>query len=38
MGKTHGDTVISLMIANQMLKKAGIKQEASMYLGGKRIF
>jgi len=37
-GKTHGDTVISLMIANQMLKKVGNPVEASMYLDGVRIF
>ena len=37
-GKTHGDTVISLMIANQMLKEAGGIAEASMYIGGRKIF
>jgi len=37
-GRTHGDTVISLMLANQMLKRVGVKQEASMYLRGRRIF
>ena len=37
-GKTHGDTVISLMIANQMLKYDGGIVEASMFIGGKRIF
>lgn len=37
-GRTHGDTVISLMLANQMLKRVGVKREASMYIGGRRIF
>jgi len=37
-GRTHGDTVISLMIANQMLKKAGTTQEASMWIRGHQIF
>lgn len=37
-GATHGDTVISLMLANQMLKRVGVRQEASMYIGGKKIW
>ena len=37
-GKTHGDTVISLMIANQMLKRVGIRREASFYIGGQKIW
>ncbi len=37
-GKTHGDTVISLMIANQMLKRVGGMTEAKMYIGGRQIY
>ena len=37
-GKTHGDTVISLMIANQMLKDAGGVAEASMYVAGEKVW
>jgi len=37
-GKTHGDTVISLMLANQMLKRVGIRQKATLFVGGRRIF
>ncbi len=37
-GKTHGDTVISLMLANEMLKLVGGEVEASMYVGGKRVW
>ena len=37
-GKTHGDTVISLMLANEMMKYAGPKRAASMYVGGRRVF
>jgi len=37
-GKTHGDTVISLMLANEMLKKVGIKREMHAYIRGKRIW
>jgi len=37
-GKTHGDTVISLMIANQMLKHVRVHTEASMFVRGRRIF
>jgi len=37
-GATHGDTVISLMLANQMLKRVGNVVKASMYVGGRQIF
>ena len=37
-GKTHGDTVISLMFANEMLKHTGVVRKASMYVGGKKLF
>ena len=37
-GQTHGDTVISLMIANQMLKKVGTPQKASMWIRGRQVF
>lgn len=37
-GATHGDTVISLMLANQMLKRVGNAVRASMYVGGRQIF
>ncbi len=37
-GLTHGDTVISLMLAHQMLKSVGVKREASMYIGGRKIW
>ena len=37
-GKTHGDTVISLMIANQMLKRAGNPVKASFYVAGRQVF
>jgi len=37
-GKTHGDTVISLMLANQMLKQAKGLFKPSLYVRGKRIF
>ena len=37
-GATHGDTVISLMLCNEMLKRAGNTLKASMFVGGKRIF
>ncbi len=37
-GATHGDTVISLMLANQMLKNAGSPVKPSMFVGGKRVF
>lgn len=33
-GATHGDTVISLMLAHQMLKNVGNVIKASMYVGG----
>lgn len=36
-GKTHGDTVISLMLANQMLPNVGIKREMHAYIKGRRI-
>ncbi len=37
-GRTHGDTVISLMIANQMLKQTTGTFKPSFYIRGKRIF
>lgn len=37
-GKTHGDTVIPLMLYCAIEKKIGHRREASMYVGGKRIF
>ena len=37
-GKTHGDTVISLMIANQMLKHVVTARKATFYVGGKQIW
>lgn len=37
-GRTHGDTVISGAIANQMLKYVGNVQKASMFVGGKQVW
>ena len=37
-GKTHGDTVISLMIANQMLKHVGSPRKAEMWVDGEQIW
>jgi len=37
-GKTHGDTVISLMLAGAVLDKVGPVPEASMYVAGRRVF
>lgn len=37
-GKTHGDTVISLMLAHEMIKKVGVSQKASLYVGGRKIW
>lgn len=37
-GKTHGDTVIPLMLIMLVLDKIGIKQEASMYIRGRKIW
>ncbi len=37
-GSTHGDTVISLLLAHQMLPHVGIAQEASMYLDGQKLW
>lgn len=37
-GKTHGDTVIALMLACTQLGKIGARREATMYVGGKRIY
>lgn len=36
-GKTHGDTVISLMLANEMLKHTGQRLEVSAYVDGVRV-
>ena len=38
VGKTHGDTVISLMLAASQLDSIGPAVEASMYVGGRRIY
>jgi len=37
-GSTHGDTVISLMLAHQMLKRVGNTAKASMYVRGRQVF
>lgn len=37
-GRTHGDTVMSLMIADEMLKRARGKVEASYYVHGVKIW
>ena len=37
-GKTHGDTVISLMLANEIQKNAGIQREMHAYIKGRRIW
>ena len=37
-GKTHGDLVISLMLAGAVMDKVGRIVEASMYIRGKKIF
>ncbi len=37
-GATHGDTVISLMLAHQMLKKIGSPRKASMFVGGRQLW
>jgi len=36
-GKTHGDTVISLMLANEMLKYSGVIRKPTMYIGGELV-
>jgi len=36
-GKTHGDTVMSLMIGNQMLKEVYTVRPATMYINGVKI-
>ena len=38
VGKTHGDTVISLMLAGAVLDRIGPVVEASMYVSGVRIY
>ena len=38
MGKTHGDLVISLMLAGAVLDKIGAVVEASMYIKGRRVW
>jgi len=38
MGKTHGDTVISLMLAGAVLDRIGQPAEVSMYVRGRRIY
>ncbi len=37
-GATHGDTVISLMLAHQMLKRVRTVQKASMWVAGQQVF
>ena len=37
-GATHGDTVISLMLAHQMLKRVKTTAKASMYVAGRKVF
>ncbi|KKM23178.1 hypothetical protein LCGC14_1617850, partial [marine sediment metagenome] len=37
-GKTHGDTVISLMIANAMLKHVGTPVKAKMFVNGVQVW
>ena len=37
-GKTHGDTVISLMLANEMLKYVGSPRKATCYVDGVNIW
>jgi len=37
-GKTHGDTVISLMLASSVLDKVGQAGEVSMYVRGRRVY
>ncbi|MBU1082423.1 MAG: hypothetical protein KKB59_18200, partial [Spirochaetes bacterium] len=37
-GKTHGDTVISLMLANEMLKNAGPRKIARMWVDGHEVY
>ena len=37
-GKTHGDLIISLMLAGAVLDRVGGSQKASMYVGGKKIW
>jgi len=37
-GATHGDTVISLMLANQMLKYVGNVVKASMFVRGRQVW
>ncbi len=37
-GATHGDTVISLMIANQMMKGVGTVRKATYYVKGRQVF
>ena len=37
-GKTHGDTVIPLLFANEMLKRVGSPLKAVMYAGGRKIW
>ena len=37
-GATHGDTVMSLMLAHQMLRRVKTTARASMYVGGVKVF
>ena len=37
-GKTHGDTVISLMLANAMLKNVVAPRRAKLYVGGQQVW
>ena len=36
-GRTHGDTVISLMLVNEMLKHTGNRMKASAFVDGVRV-
>ena len=38
MGKTHGDTVIALMLANEMLERVGGTQKATLWVRGEQIW
>jgi len=38
MGKTHGDTVIALMLAGAVLDKIGQAAEVSMFVAGRRVY
>lgn len=37
-GKTHGDTIVALMLANMLLPKVGGVEKATMYVSGQKVW